>query len=306
VTREFLEKSIHSNEFDLTSPLEEVLPDFGPKLISVGEIIGAISKTGKLKREAKAQAKAAQEFVSTLGGAENHSDKTLDDAWIRLNDSLILSWLKTQYNDRPTDPEYRAYVKLLLRNLVGSKSKEYWETLGGSLQTSEEVMGIIKGKTLFFAAIGLRSKAASAASREEHFSALEKALEHHLYESLQAPLAAYRERVSGYLPKGDSFGYESSPTSFKIFLQRGDVCHYALSGSTEARVLAAMAAGLNEDSSMVIVDDRMWDAKTLSETLQHLEDCKAQVILMSTISHRGRQRTGWNYVEVAEKGSEDA
>lgn len=306
-TRTELEAALHSDSIDITMPLDEVLPDWGPKKISMYEIIEAASKSGKLKRAAKADAKAAQELISTLGGAENHSERELDDAWIRLNDSLILSWLKTQYNDRPGDPEYRAYVKLLLRNLASEKSKEYWETLGGSLKTSEDVLRIIKGKTRWEVALGATAKVKMEEKRATEFAALEKALENYIYEVVQDPLDAYRERVSGYLPKGDEFGYEHTRTTFRIFLERNGVRHYALSGSTEARVLAAMAAGLDgEKSGMVIVDDRMWDAKTLGETLLHLEDCSAQVILMSTISHRGRQRTGWQYVSVAKEDSTDA
>ena len=89
-------------------------------------------------------------------------------------------------------------------------------------------------------------------------------------------------------------------------MDRGDTHHYALSGSAEARVLAAMAAAMGEQASMAIVEDRMWDPKTLSETLHHLEDCPAQVILMSTIPHRGRHRTGWEYVSVSSEDSANA
>tara|TARA_R100001594_G_scaffold97585_4_gene131990 strand:- start:3851 stop:5173 length:1323 start_codon:yes stop_codon:yes gene_type:complete len=306
IARKELEEALHSDEIDITQPLDEVLPDMGPKQITIDEIIQAISDAGKMKRKAKADVKATTDILSALGNAQEYSAKELDDAWLRLNDSLILGWLKKQYKERPDDAEYKAYVKLLIRNLAGEKSKEYWETLGGSLKTSDEVVQIIQGSTLHQVALALVGRTAGHQNRESAFSILEKALEKYLYEVVQGPLDAYKERVSGYLPKGDEFGYENSPTSFRIFLERNGVRHYALSGSTEARVLAAMAAGLEENGSMVIVDDRMWDAKTLSETLHHLEDCSAQVILMSTISHRGRQRTGWHYVSVAGEDSTDA
>ena len=79
-----------------------------------------------------------------------------------------------------------------------------------------------------------------------------------------------------------------------------------MSGSTEVRVLAAMASALvvpSDDVPVLILDDRMWDMDTLRETMIALEDSPCQVIIMSTTRPKGKPRKKWMYVDVAEDGT---
>lgn len=87
---------------------------------------------------------------------------------------------------------------------------------------------------------------------------------------------------------------------FQPALLRRDGIHVALSGSTESRVLGAMAAALTRPGipSVVILDDRMWDPVTLTKTLIALENCPAQILIMTTVRPKGKQRAKWTYIQV--------
>ena len=65
-----------------------------------------------------------------------------------------------------------------------------------------------------------------------------------------------------------------------------------------------------DNLSVVILDDRMWDGKTLAKTMERLENQQTekapmQVILMSTFKPRGRARAKWNYVEIDSKSYDE-
>jgi len=81
-----------------------------------------------------------------------------------------------------------------------------------------------------------------------------------------------------------------------------------MSGSTESRVLAALAAALvpSNETAIVVLEDRMWDLETLGKTMRSLEKCPCQIIIMSTMRPRGRARKEWTYVEVQREVEEDA
>jgi hypothetical protein len=134
----------------------------------------------------------------------------------------------------------------------------------------------------------------------EKWEVLEGILDDFLIEELKPKLKAYAKRVNKYLPAGDSFKINHTVNSFSVGLERDGVLHRALSGSTETRVLAAMAAALLDsdltDWGIIILEDRMWDSSTLAKTMGLLEKCEHQIILMSTIKPRGRKRSEWTYI----------
>jgi hypothetical protein len=120
-------------------------------------------------------------------------------------------------------------------------------------------------------------------------------------------LNKYVKRVNRFLPKGDKFGVLYSEKEFKIYLERGKQKHVALSGSTEIRLLAAMAAALpvSEESIMVILDDRMWDADTLSKTLDKLQSAPVQIVVMTTIPPAGPKKEAWRHIEISNEVRKD-
>lgn len=118
-------------------------------------------------------------------------------------------------------------------------------------------------------------------------------------------LPAFEKRVTAFLPPGDTFQLDRK--ALYPGLMRNGRLHVALSGSTEARVLAAITAALSDKDSLniVVVDDRMWDSGTLARMLQVLEDAPCQVIVMSTFGPRGRRRQGWTLIELDARYSHD-
>lgn len=121
-------------------------------------------------------------------------------------------------------------------------------------------------------------------------------------------LPVFEKRVNTFLPPGDTFQLDRK--ALYPGLMRNGRLHVALSGSTEARVLAAITASLADADSLniVVVDDRMWDSGTLARMLSVLEDAACQVIVMSTFGPRGRRRQGWTLIELEDRythGDED-
>ena len=123
----------------------------------------------------------------------------------------------------------------------------------------------------------------------------------------ESPVEQVRQTGEPFSAKGDKFGVLYSEKEFKVHLKRGNQTHVALSGSTEIRLLAAMAAALpvSEESIMVILDDRMWDADTLSKTLDKLQAAPVQVVVMTTIPPTGPKKEAWRHIEISNEVRKD-
>ena len=64
-----------------------------------------------------------------------------------------------------------------------------------------------------------------------------------------------------------------------------------------AAIVSLRAQGADYPA-IIILDDRMWDMKTLAKTMAALENIDCQVIIMSTSRPKGKPRKEWTYVEV--------
>ena len=300
-SRESFEKLLPNKEVDLSLPLEKILPDYG-KDLTVGDVIKAYKACGSWKRDSKSMSKASDTILKQFSLAEpmDHSKETqlTDDMQL----AVKLEWLKKLYKeDGFTEEEKSVLGKLALHIADRDKLKE----LKGSAQYFDEISALWVKGTLYRQTQSARKKAKRAEEDAKSFETLEQALDVALMMLLTPEITKYCRRVNKFLPKGDKFGIRHDLKGFSIFLKRGDVEHYALSGSTEARVLAAMGAALSTDDSptVLVLDDRMWDAKTLARTMERLEHSSGfQAVLMSTFKPRGRARAKWNYVEISPKG----
>ncbi len=297
-SRKELEAALPQLAVDIIEALDRVLPDYGHP-ISPNDLVEAQTKCGKYKREGKAMIKAADTVLPLLNYSRSMS--ALDETqWMEdLCLSLKFEWLKKQFLSSEL-PEEKAVLQKLaltlgekdkLRSLEGSA--QYWDILRDGWRTEVLLRAGNKAKRI----------RTNGEGDVEVFGALASALESVLSTMLEKPLEEYCRKVNKFLPKGDKFGIDHSGAQFKIFLERGGTRHYALSGSAEARTLAAMAAALSSDGqpAVIILDDRMWDSKNLARTMERLEKSPCQAILMSTFKPRGRARSGWNYVEVVPK-----
>jgi hypothetical protein len=104
-------------------------------------------------------------------------------------------------------------------------------------------------------------------------------------EAAKDMVAEFTEMVADYLHEGESLSIDLD-TGYAA-LNRAGVQHAALSGSTEARVLAAMACALldpDDVSSLIILDDRMWSEGNLAATMLALREAPGQVIITSTVA----------------------
>lgn len=166
-------------------------------------------------------------------------------------------------------------------------------------QARRDFMGIAGNIYTEELAATVRARAAKAAQDFDawgHFIGIVNDLADALLESRLIP--AFEEKVNAFLPESDRFMLDRSGL-FPGLMRNGRL-QTALSGSTEARVLAAMTAALAQPDSLnlLVVDDRMWDGITLSRMLRALEDAPCQVIVMSTMLPRGRRRASWATIEL--------
>jgi len=298
MSREKLEKHLSHPEYDLTSPLENVLPDYGNK-VTAEEVVASYEEAGKWKRNSKAEAKAATEILSMFSGADKLDREAYLNQTENLTQALCFSWFKKRFKGTENKEE-----RVLLKQMALSLgTKEELKALPGSAEVWDALLPMVRADALYTAAQRARKKVQNAELAAKEFSALEIALDSALCALMEKPLKEYCRRVNKFLPKGDKFSIEQSRQDFRIFLSRGGEKHYALSGSAEARTLAAMGSALAADgeSAIIILDDRMWDTSNLARTMERLEKAPCQVIMMSTFKPRGRARSEWDYIDVVRK-----
>ena len=302
VSRLDIEKLLKHPSHDLSIPLEVLIPDVG-RPIAGESLVAALSEAGTWKRNAKSDAKAAQDLLTTLSLASEHDSEELYATYENLAKALCFEWLKKLHKDPEVDYDKGALTKMALN--LGEKAE--LKGLKGSAQYSEDLEHILGNKRLLENAKSLRNQVQQHEKTAAEYDALIKALDKACTALLTQPLIEYTKRVNKFLPQGDKFGLDHSEREFKIYLQRGKQRHAALSGSTEIRTLAAMAAALpvGDDSIVIILDDRMWDADTLSKTLDKLQTAACQVVVMTTIPPAGEQKNAWSYIEISNEARKE-
>lgn len=100
----------------------------------------------------------------------------------------------------------------------------------------------------------------------------------------QELVEVFSAHVQPYLKAGESISLDLD-TGY-VSLHRAGVGHAALSGSTEARVLAAIACALSLPGlpGIIVLDDRMWSPDNLITSMEALAGAPCQVIITSTIA----------------------
>jgi hypothetical protein len=294
VSREKLEKSFPESAYDLSAPLDKIIPDFG-KEIRAADIIEAHKNCGSWKR--KSTAKASLDMLGVLGTAHKMDPEHETALMESLCTAIRFEWLRKTFKEVEGAGQKHALQQLAAE--LGPK--EDLKELLGSAQYWDSLRDVWMRESLHRALRKVRVFSSNAATAAEEFDALEKALDAALLSLMAKPLKEYCRRVNKFLPKGDKFGIEHDSSNFRIYLERSGIKHYALSGSAESRTLGAMGAALCSEGGMLILDDRMWDSKNLAKTMERMEKSPCQVLIMSTFKPRGRARSEWNYVEVVPK-----
>lgn len=287
---------------DVKEAISENLHGFFDTMAAGRETIDLISFVEKLSREQREQnnvSKAAQIALESLGTVTSVDDEELKGLMAMLQRSMSRDILRSIYRSYRADPTIRA----------GGVITHLTELLGGKegvrrIPPTEEALAEI-GEAHFQKRMMKTAKIAKrgeilAQDKKEAFKKLKEAILKVIFSELeQSPrVSDFVSRVNNLLPGGQEFIFEVTPGKIAVGLRRDEQEHYALSGSTEARVVAAIAGAISDEDDLIIVDDRMWDAKTLGQTLEVLRNSPGQVIVMSTIRPKGKQRAGWTYVTV--------
>jgi DNA repair exonuclease SbcCD ATPase subunit len=179
---------------------------------------------------------------------------------------------------------------LVLKGLSVRPSNQERDAIIGKLARHETVArtwtNVIAGKREVY---GLRSQADS-------LSTAAKALETTGKEVLERQKSSFEDKVSAFLLGGEKFAIDLD--SGRFGLMRGEQIHSALSGAEWSRVLLALASSQSagKDPSVLVPEDRAWDADTLTLVMHSLSDSTSQIIIMSTV--KPQQVRGWSIVEL--------
>tara|TARA_R110000765_G_scaffold162496_1_gene267270 strand:- start:539 stop:1864 length:1326 start_codon:yes stop_codon:yes gene_type:complete len=268
-------------------------------------LIAFIEKLGKDQREQNNISKAAQIALESLGTVTLVDDEELKGLMSMLQRSMSRDILRSIYLSYRADPTIQAsgVINHLTALLGGKESVQ-------RIPLTEESLAEI-GEAHFQKRMMKTAKVAKkgfdlAQEKKEAIKRLKDAMVKVLFERLERSPAReeFVARVNTLLSGEQEFLFSVSPGKIEIGLQRDGQEHYALSGSTEARVIAALAGSLSSEDDLIVVDDRMWDSTTLGQTLEVLRNAPGQVIIMSTVRPKGKQRAGWTYVTVERERGE--
>lgn len=270
------------------------------KTVALSDLLG---KIGKLQREQSNTVKAGQIALESLGSVRSSSDEELHGVWDAMSRGLIRDIIKVMYRENKVDPSLQLGpgIEYLVDYLGG---KESLRRVVSSEDAGADLSDVLLHRRLSRAAVSAKNGELRAAELLESLKALRIAIIDIMITGINSASAKFIEKVSAFLPKDDEFIFEAGRQDFSIGLRRLEETHTALSGSTEARLLAAIASGLAEEDDLIVVDDRMWDPATLRKTMIALEKSPAQVVIMSTIKPKGRKRGAWTYVRVSREGGE--
>lgn len=291
-----------ANLVESVGPAAQIVEDMLPSMenIPVDMLIELMTNIGKRKRESKS---AQFPDMGSLQCGEPRDAEALRTLVSEMACALQFEFIKKHYS------EFQGAEKQVISKLCGKiGAPAEIARLSGSAQYWDSIEAMLELNAIFAVASELKQAKDMATTRAADYGAIEKALDKYIFKLLEEPLgSAYVARVNSFLAE-DDFEVFHTLESFRVGLVRDGHKHTALSGSTEARVLAAMAAALAmpNQPAVVVVDDRMWDSATLAKTMQALEKAPCQVILMSTIKPRGRNRSKWNYIDIKKVEADDA
>ena len=278
--------------------------------VSLTTLIGTL---GKRKREEAAVGKAAQRMLERMN-PETISDAQVSTLWLQLGEAQRLEALREMYRLHRTS--YQAVdgegESLMLAKIKASLSafgpKEKIQGMVSPDAARGALEAALAARGAHGAAVDTKRLINNSEAAVESIGKLEKALGVVLQELLIElnVWSTFQARVNEFLPNKDIFKVIDNG-ALTMGLVRENGLHVALSGSTEARTLAAMSAafiqskrarGGEDYPALIVVDDRMWDTATLAKTMKELEKADCQVIMMTTQKPRGRAREAWTYLDM--------
>lgn len=261
------------------------------------DLADVLERIGKMQRDQSSVVKAGQIALESLGTVNQISDDELAGLWDAFNRAMLRDVMKALYLDYRADPRLQAsHVLSYLTEKMGGQ--DTIRRIRNTEDIGNELAEALLHKRMTRIAVHAKNGELRASKLRDSLKDLKDAILRVMHEGLDAVAAKFCKTVEKFLPKGESLHFQAS-NGVTLGLIRYDELHTALSGSTEARLLAGVSCALADESSVIVVDDRMWDALTLGKTMEVLEKAPCQVVVMSTIKPRGRKRAAWKYVEVS-------
>lgn len=285
---------------NLKALFNEVIGD--RKTLTGGGFIELMDSVLKTQKAYKSRASGAATVVNLLGQSAQSTTPNMEVLWENSDAAVFAQWFKDQGKSLQTmaeedRPAALGPLRWLSKTLGG---KDALAAAKPKEETRKDIEAAIAGKAIFDFVKHTQKAASVEEEQAESYKRLYDALSEYfdLYLSSIA-IDTFIERANNFLPSDEKFILDSDKMYFGLF--RHGESHYALSGSTEARVLAAMCCALNGPGklSIVVVDDRMWDGMTLAKTLKALEKAPCMIVMMSTMLPRGRARASWTFIELS-------
>ena len=318
--RKFLAEAMDGEALTLADLSRAVPPTYADKLeqlttgmatpLSFTDLLALVGTCGIQRKAANESAKISTAIIQAIGEAGAQDSALVDAAQREYRTAILADFFRSTgraakaANDAG-DAEPLKAVRWLAAQIGG-------RDVLASAKPLPEAESVFLGCGLSATVRDSRARAAEAAGAADTWERVEELLTDLFATIVDAKLVSvFEQRVNAYMPKNDRFALDRATLMPGIY--RNGRLHTALSGSTEARVLAAMTAALAKPNQLtvLVVDDRMWDGITLSRTLRALEDAPCQVIVMSTMLPRGRRRQTWATIELnaryaTDEAAEDA
>jgi energy-coupling factor transporter ATP-binding protein EcfA2 len=259
------------------------------------DLLKKYEAAGSSARKHKAKMKGLIESLPHLSSAIDVSNESMYSKWQELFTALRFEYMRKIYRD---NPPLREHCILELDKLG---TTDELKSLRGSAQIHEEIEVMLSAKASSELAVRIRGMAQVEMGRSKVCEDTQLALIDEIRNKVYAAIPGYVQRINSFMPDGDHVELSLEPGKIRYGLKRSDGLHRAMSGSAEARVLAAMAAASvrPDQRAILILDDRMWDPDTLSRTMDALNKTPCQVIIMSTIKPKGRRKKDWHYIEIS-------
>tara|TARA_R100000808_G_C2155439_1_gene167918 strand:+ start:16497 stop:17822 length:1326 start_codon:yes stop_codon:yes gene_type:complete len=311
--RSFFYSEFHKSiDFDWEDLLEALGAEFGESLsdrtqAKETDLNKLITLMGKKKREYSSLASSGKKMLEQKS-ITAVSEADLTPLWEDLEKAQKLAKLRNMYqaySSGPGEADFKERAMGVVREqLQALGSPEELKAMGSINVCRARLLDKMRELSDYQSVIEIKQTTDGFSQEIEVYSELEEGLK-----LVRAALLnknniweKFSSKVNTFLPKGDVFQISDSG-GITIGLEREGGFHQALSGSTEARTLGAMAAALvsfrgEENPAVIILDDRMWDMKTLAKTMAALESIDCQVIVMSTSRPKGKPRKEWTYIDV--------
>lgn len=296
--------NVPPNLHDLVKPM---LGDMvNTPTITGAEYIAMLDNVSDNKSKANARVKAMESVISTMGSrATPVEENQIEWVWSEFTVAYMADWFKAQGKRATADKEQGDTTGLTsLRWLAGALGGK--EGLSKAKPLSEAREGV--EKMLDQSAIArfcdfTRATQKKVQEQADDWAKVEKGMSEIMDDVGTVALDTFEERVNRFMGD-DKFRVNRETLWPEIYRTgpKGGRWDAALSGSTEARVLAAMACGMNPPgrATVLVVDDRSFDGAHLARLLRDLEKAPCQVIVMSTIEPRGRKRASWTVIKLGE------